>query len=51
MRYMIGSQLDWAAAPFILLVAVAYVWVADRLLGRRSKTTLVESESKVRKAA
>ena len=51
MRYMIGSQLGWAAVPFILLVGVAYVWVADRLLGRSTKTTMVEREPKISKAA
>lgn len=51
MRYMIGSEMGWVAVPFILLVGFAYVWVAGRLFSRSSKTTLVERESEVAKAA
>jgi len=51
MRYMIGSELGWVAVPFIFLVGVAYVWVADRLLSRSTKTTMVEHKARISKAA
>jgi hypothetical protein len=51
MHYMIGSEMGWAAVPFILLVGVAYVWVADMLLSRSTKTSAQEREPRVDKTA
>jgi len=51
MRYMIGSDMGWLALPFLAVVFVAYAWVADRLVGRSAKTTMVEREAKISKAA
>lgn len=48
MRYMIGSQMDLIAAPIILLVGVAYVWVADRLLNRKTGARPAEQVPTVR---
>jgi hypothetical protein len=51
MRYFIGMQMGWAAVPFIALIAVAYMWLADRLLGRKTSVATREDAPSVAKAA
>jgi hypothetical protein len=51
MRYLIDSQMGWTAVPFIALIGVAYMWLADRLLGRKVKVATSEDVPSVAKAA
>jgi hypothetical protein len=51
MRYLIDSQMGWAAVPFVALIGVAYMWLADSLLGRKVKVTTREDVPSVAKAA
>ena len=51
MRYFIDSQMGWAAVPFIVLIGVAYMWLADRLLDRKAKVTTHVDVASVAKAA
>jgi hypothetical protein len=51
MRYLIGSQMGWASVPFIVLAGVAYVWVAERLMARKSKTANTAEAPSVKNAA
>lgn len=48
MRYMIGGEMGWIAVPVIFLVGVAYVWVAERLLSRKSGARPEEQVPSVR---
>jgi hypothetical protein len=51
MRYLIDSQMGWATVPFIVAIGAAYLWVADRLLGRKTTVeTHVETPSITRAA-
>ena len=52
MRYMIGSQMGLFAVPILVLGFVAYVWVVERLLGKKSEVAAKPEEiSSVRKVA
>lgn len=51
MRYLIDSQMGWAAVPFIVLIGVAYVWLADRLLNRKARVATREDAPSIAKAA
>jgi hypothetical protein len=51
MRYLIDSQMGWGAVPFIALIGVAYMWLADSLLGRKAKVATREDVPSVAKAA
>ncbi len=51
MRYLIGSQIGWGALPALIVVSVAYIWVADRLLRRKPKAGAHETLPSVEKAA
>ena len=51
MRYLIGSQMGLFAVPFIVLAGVAYVWVIERLLGRKSEVASQAESTSVQKAA
>jgi hypothetical protein len=51
MRYLVGSQMGLFAVPFVVLVGVAYVWVTERLLGRKSEIAKQTETPSVRKAA
>jgi hypothetical protein len=51
MRYLIDSQMGWAAVPFIVLIGVAYMWLADRLVNRKAKVARHEDVPSVAKAA
>jgi hypothetical protein len=51
MRYLIDSQMGWAAVPFIALIGVAYMWLADRLLDRKAKVATRVDVPSVAKAA
>ena len=51
MRYLVGSQMGLLAVPFVVLVGVAYVWVMERLLGRKSESVTQTDTSNVRKVA
>ena len=51
MRYFIGMQMGWAAIPFIVLIGVVYVWLADSLLGRKAKVATREDVPSIAKAA
>ena len=51
MHYMIGSEMGWAAVPFIFLVGALYVWVADMLVNRSAKTSVQEHRPSVDRAA
>jgi hypothetical protein len=42
MRFFIESEMGWAAVPFIVLIGVAYMWLADRLLTRKASATHVD---------
>jgi hypothetical protein len=49
MRYLIGSQMGLYAVPIIFVVGAAYVWVMERLLGKKAqadKPAEITSESK-----
>ena len=37
MRYLIGSQMGLFAVPIIFLGGAAYVWVMERVLGRKAQ--------------
>lgn len=51
MRYLIGSEIGWAALPVLIVVSVAYIWVVDRLLSRKPKAGTRETAPSVEKAA
>jgi uncharacterized membrane protein len=51
MRYLVGSQMGLFAVPFVVLVGVAYVWVMERLLGRKSEIVKQTETPSVKKAA
>ena len=51
MRYLVGSQMGLFAVPFIVLVGVAYVWVMERLLGRKSDVVKLTETPSVKKVA
>jgi len=51
MRYLIGSQMGWVAVPVIILAGAAYIWVMDRLVGRKSEITAAAETSAVKKVA
>ena len=51
MRYFIESQIGWAAVPFIVLIGVAYMWLADSLLNRKAEVAIRHDVPSVAKAA
>lgn len=51
MRYFIGMQMGWAVVPFIALIGVAYMWLADRLLAPKAKVASHVDVPSVAKAA
>jgi hypothetical protein len=51
MRYLVGSQMGLFAVPFVVLVGVAYVWVMERLLGRKSEIVKQTETPSAEKAA
>jgi hypothetical protein len=51
MRYLIDSQMGWAAVPFIALIGVAYMWLAESLLNRKAKVATRHDIPSVAKAA
>jgi hypothetical protein len=51
MRYFIGMQMGWAAVPFIVLIGVAYMWLADRVLSRKAEVAIHENVPSIAKAA
>jgi hypothetical protein len=51
MRYLIGSQIGWAAVPFVLIVGAAYLWLADRWLGRKADVQTSHERESITKAA
>jgi hypothetical protein len=52
MRYLIGSQMSLLAVPFIFVVGAAYVWVMERVLGKKpAMTTTLEQTTRETRAA
>ena len=51
MRYFIGMQMGWAAVPFIALIGVAYMFVVDRLITRKTTVVTRKDVPSVAKAA
>jgi hypothetical protein len=51
MRYLVGSQMALLAVPFVVLVGVAYVWVMERLLGRKSEIVRQTESPSLQKVA
>jgi hypothetical protein len=51
MRYMIGSQIGWAALPVLIAASVCYMWVAERLVGRKMAARPTEKAPSLPKAA
>lgn len=51
MRYMIGSQMGLYALPILVLGFVAYVWVMERLLSKKSDVAKPAETSSLKKAA
>jgi hypothetical protein len=51
MRYFIGMQMGWAVVPFIALIGVAYMWLADSLLNRKAKVATRHDVPSVARAA
>ena len=51
MRYMIGSQMGLAAVPILILGFVAYAWVMERLLAKKSDAAKPAETSSVKKVA
>jgi hypothetical protein len=51
MRYLVGSQMGLLAVPFIVLVGVAYAWVMERLLGRKSEIVRQTESPSLKKVA
>ena len=51
MRYFIGMQMGWAVVPFIALIGVAYMWLADSLLNRKTKVASRVDVPSIAKAA
>jgi hypothetical protein len=51
MRYLIGSQMGLFAVPFVALVGIAYVWMMERLLGRKSEIVKQTETPSIKKVA
>lgn len=51
MRYVIDMQMGWAVVPFIALIGVAYMFVADRLINRKARVVTHRDVPSVAKAA
>jgi len=54
MHYLMGSEMGWAAVPFIVAVGVIYTWLASLLVNRTTKvsrTVDMTKEAKISRAA
>jgi uncharacterized membrane protein len=46
MHYLMGSEMGWAAVPFIVAVGVVYTWLAGLLVNRTTKVSRTEHMTK-----